>query len=135
MDKAVQSILELATELDGLTHKKAEQRIEQMLMKYEILRSHNIAPKQALIQAVKEPSRKKSKLEREFRELEEKRSKRQRIGKATAKLLKYSGEIKAWHKEGLGAYRIADLLWKLHRAKVSPRTINRFLNQITMSDA
>jgi len=42
-------------------------------------------------------------------------------------LLKYATEILELHKQGLGARKISNVLYELHKAKISHSTIYRFL--------
>jgi hypothetical protein len=60
----------------------------------------------------------------------EKKKKLELNGITNRLLIKYSDEIISYHNQGLGARRIAGLLYELHKAKISHSTIYRFLKKV-----
>ena len=60
----------------------------------------------------------------------EKKKKLELTGIKNKVLIKYSDEIISYHHQGLGARRISNLMYELHKAKISHSTIHRFLKKV-----
>ena len=60
----------------------------------------------------------------------EKKKKLELNGVKNKLLIKYADEIISYHRQGLGARKISNLLYELHKAKISHSTIYRFLKKV-----
>ena len=83
----------------------------------------------ALYFALARASKKKRQAKKRHAEMENDRKLAQRAKRSEKwrTLDRYSGELIELHRQGYGARRLADYLWKAHRKKVSYRTVLNWL--------
>ncbi|KAA0259084.1 helix-turn-helix domain-containing protein [Deferribacter autotrophicus] len=123
------ALLSMCEKMREMSEAEAKAYMRQILQSFQLQVFMGIDALEAFLNSLNRPTSKESKKLKALKN-KEKLNKLKRKNSKIAKLLKYRDEILYYHQQGLSLRKIAEIMAKDHRVKVSYQTIRRVLKML-----